>query len=380
MAAKGLVLAALAVTALAQAPADLATVLNTTDGTSTISEVVSELPGFLEALAGKTNITFLAPNDTAIALFLNSSRGEALETAGEDYLVNLLLYHVLDGGYDNITDYLVVPTLLTSSNYTNVTGGQNVAFYYDDDEDVVGFYSGLDYSPEGPATPIPFSQGWIYTINGVLEIPLSVSETVTSGDFNGSSFVAALNDTGLTEEFNLLHDAMYFIPINDGFATVEDALSALSTNQLAELLKYHVVAGQGHVWHFDDLQNGTQLTTLQGQNLTVSITPAGEYFINNAGVNYVDLAVSEGVVVFIDNVLNPKASWSPPVNGTDDGVPAWPVSDDTPTTTDGGASSTASATGTAATETFSSASAAPLRSGAVGAAAVVGGVVLALVL
>ncbi|ETI24658.1 hypothetical protein G647_04027 [Cladophialophora carrionii CBS 160.54] len=380
MAAKGLFLAAVVATALAQAPADLATVLNSTDGTSTISEVVSEVPGFLEAISGKTNITFLAPNDTAIALLLNSSRGDALEAGGENYLLNLLLYHVLDGGYDNITDYLVVPTLLTSSNYTNVTGGQNVAFYYDDDENVVGFYGGLDYSPEGPATPIPFSQGWIYPINGVLQIPPSVSETVISGDFNGSSFVAALNETGLTEQIDLLHDATYFIPINDGFAAVEDALSALSTDELADLLKYHVVASQGRVWHFDDLQNGTQLTTLQGQNITVSITPAGDYFINNAGVNYVDLAVSEGAVIFIDNVLNPNASWSPPVNGTEDGVPAWPTSTVSNTTQDGSGSSTASATGTAASATFTGMAAAPLRSGAAGAAALFGGLALALIL
>lgn len=373
---KGMTLAALAGAALAQSSADLATVLNSTAGASTISQIVSEVPGFLEAISGKTNITFLAPNDTAIAQLLNTSRGQALEESDGDYLLNLLLYHVINGGYDNITDYYLAPTLLTSSNYTNVTGGQTVGIYYDDDENVVGFYSGLDYSPEGPATPIPFSQGWIYVIDGVLEIPPSVSETVTSGDFNGTSFVAALNETGLTEQIDLLHDATYIIPDNDAFKTVEGALSELSTEQLAEVLKYHVVAGK--VWHFDDLQNGTQLTTLQGQALTVSITPAGDYFINNAGISYTDLAVSEGIVFFIDNVLNPSASWSPPVNGSEDGVPAWPVSN--ATSTAGGGSSSASASSTLPTASYTGMAAAPLRSGAVGTAALFGGAALALVL
>ncbi|KIX92197.1 uncharacterized protein Z520_12078 [Fonsecaea multimorphosa CBS 102226] len=376
MATNGLVVAALAAAVLAQTSVDLITVLNSTNGTSTISQVVSEVPGFLDAIAGKTNLTFLAPNDTAIATFLDTPAGQAIEDAGDDYLLNLLLYHVIDGGYNNITDYYVSPTLLTSSNYTNVTGGQNIGIYYDDDENVVGIYGGLDYSPEGPPTPIPFSQGWIYVINGVLKIPPSVSVTVTSGDFNGSSFVTALNETGLTEQVDLLHDATYIIPDNDGFETVQQALSDLSTEQLAEVLKYHVVAGK--VWHFDDLQNGTQLTTLQGQSLTVSVTPAGDYFINNAGINYVDLAVSEGLVIFVDNVLNPNASWTPPVNGTEDGVPAWPISNTANNGSDG--SSTASASSTLAAATFTGLAAAPLKTGAVGAAVIFGGAALAFVL
>ncbi|OAL32818.1 hypothetical protein AYO20_07775 [Fonsecaea nubica] len=372
MAPKSLVLAALAAaatTVLAQTPADLVTVLNSTEGTASISEVVAEVPGFLEAIAGKTNITFLAPNDTAIAEFLKTPEGQALESAGEDYLLNLLLYHVIDGGYDNITDYQVVHTLLTSHEYTSVTGGQNVAFYYDDDEDVVGFYSGLDHDPEAPATPIPFAQGWIYVINGVLTIPPTLSVTVTSGDFNGSSYVAALNKTGLTEEIDQLHDATYFIPINEGFDAVDHALSELSNEKLAEVLKYHVVAGK--VWHFDDFENNTQLTTLSGKTLTVSSTAEGEFFINNAGVNYVDLAVSEGAVVFIDNVLNPDAPWDPPVNGTEDGVPAWPLNEGT---------STATASSTVATATYTGLASAPLKTGAAGAAALVGGAALALLL
>ncbi|EXJ60501.1 hypothetical protein A1O7_04654, partial [Cladophialophora yegresii CBS 114405] len=71
-------------------------------------------------------------------------------------------------------------------------------------------------------------------------------------DFIGSSFVAALDQPGLTEQIDLLHEATCAIPINDGFAVVEDALSALGTDLIADLLKYHVVAGQGDVWHFDD--------------------------------------------------------------------------------------------------------------------------------
>lgn len=257
----GLSLAMLAGAALAQSADDLVTVLNSTDGASAVAKVVSETPGFLDAIAGKTNLTFVAPNNTAVAQFANSTLGQ---DASDDYILNLLLYHVINGGYNNITDYYVDHTLLTSSNYTTVTDGAFIGIYYDDDENVIGFYGGDDYNPEGAPTPIPFSQGWIYVVNGVLNIPSTVSETIVYGDFNGSSFDAALEKTGLTEEIDSLHDATYFVPVNDGFAAVNASLAALDTDQLAELLKYHVVAGK--VWHFDDFVNGSQLTTLQGQS------------------------------------------------------------------------------------------------------------------
>lgn len=51
---KGHIISTLLTTSLAQTPADLATVLNTTEGTSTISQIISTVPGFLEAIAGKT--------------------------------------------------------------------------------------------------------------------------------------------------------------------------------------------------------------------------------------------------------------------------------------------------------------------------------------
>lgn len=367
---RGVVLATLAGATIAQSSEDLVTVLNSTEGTSSLAEIFANFPQALEAIAGKTNLTLLAPNNTAIQLLEDGPRAQDFEAGGDNYLLNTLLYHFINGGYDNITDYVVVPTLLTSSNYTSVTGGQYLGLYYDDDEDVIGAYGGLDLHPEGPNKPIAFSQGWIYIINDVLEIPPKFSTTVTSGDFNGTSFVEALNKTGLTDQIDALSDATYFVPVNDGFSLVEDALSQLSNEELAEALKYHVV--QGKVWHFDDFQNGTQLKTLQGQNLTVSSTPAGDWFINDAGIVYTDLAVFSGSVFFIDNVLNPSSTWTPPVNGSEDGLPAFPTG-----TTDAGSSTTASSSASAATATFTG-GAATMNTGSISAAVLVGGVVLAL--
>lgn len=368
---KVLALATLTGAVLAQSPADLVTVLNNTEGTSTFAEALSAFPQILEAIAGKANLTLLAPNDTAIQLLEDSQRTQAFEAGGDDYLVNTILYHFIDGGYDNITDYYVVHTLLTSSNYTAVTGGQYLGLHYGDDEGVIGAYGGLDLHPEGPNKPIPFDQGWIYIINDVLEIPPSFSTTVTSEDFNGTSFVEALNKTGLMERIDRLSDATYLVPVNDGFSAIECSLSQLSNEELAEVLKYHVV--QGKVWHFDDFENRTQLTTLQGQNLTVSETPAGDWFINNAEISYTNLAAFSGSVFFIDNVLNPRAAWNPPVNGSEDGVAAFAAC------TGGVSSNTATPTAGLATATYTG-EAAPMKTGAMGAAVLFGGAALALAL
>lgn len=374
MVSKGLAaLTALAGVALAQSSPDLATVLNTTDGASTIGLAVSQAPGFLEAISGKTNLTFLAPNDTAIALWLNSTQGQAASAAGDDYLTNLLLYHTINGGYNNISDYFVAHTLLTSNTLTNVSGGQFVAGYYDDDDNVTTFTSGDYNSSNAGVTPLSFAQGWIYLIDSVLSVPEIFSEVAVADDFNGTSFVAALDSTGLTEEFNSLHDATYFVPYDSGWALVEDALSQLSKDNLTEVLKYHV---SDQIWLFDDWANGTQVTTLTGQTLTFTQTPDEEWFINNAGVSSVNLFASGGVIVLIDSVLNPYTGFAPPLNGTDgEGVPAWPVTN--ATSTGAGGSSTASATGSVATATYTGA-AVPLKADAVGSAVFLGYAALAL--
>ncbi|KIW23935.1 uncharacterized protein PV07_09682 [Cladophialophora immunda] len=374
MVSKGLfALTALASVTLAQTSPDLATVLNTTDGASAIGQVVSQALGFLEAISGKTNLTFLAPNDTAIALWLNSTQGQAASAAGDDYLTNLLLYHTINGGYDNISDYFVAHTMLTSNTLTNVSGGQFVAGYYDDDDNLITFLSG-DYNDSNTGvTPLSFAQGWIYVIDSVLSVPESFSEVAVANDFNGTSFIAALDSAGLTEQFNSLHDATYFVPYDSGWALVEDALSQLSKDNLTEVLKYHAC---DQIFLFDDWVNGSQVTTLTGQTVTFTQTPDEEWFINNAGVSSVNLFTSGGVIVLIDSVMNPYTGFAPPLNGTDgDGVPAWPVTN--ATSTGAGDSNTATATESATTATYTGA-AVPLKAGAAGLAIFMGYAAFAL--
>ncbi|KAJ4523508.1 hypothetical protein HRR83_000154 [Exophiala dermatitidis] len=240
--------------------------------------------------------------------------------------------------------------------YKNLASGiiLIVAGYYDDDDNVTTFVSGDFNISHGPVTPLAFDKGWIYIIDNVLSIPHIFSEAVVAEDedFNGTSFVAALDSTGLTEEFNSFHDATYFVPEDDGWALVGDTLSQLSKDNLTQLLKYHAC---DRILLFDDWKNGTQVTTLSGQTVTFIQTSDEEWFINNAGVSSANLITAGGLVVFIDNVFLHGRS----------------------TSTGAAGSRTASATGTAATSTYTGA-AVQLKAGAIGSAVSLGYAALTL--
>lgn len=349
---------------------DLVTLINQTHGFSYLNTYINTYPGVKDTVKGLTNITVLAPSDNAIFEFFEDPRYAALEAGGEEYFKNLISYHILEGVHENITDWLQYNSYLTSPEYTNVTGGQVVFGYYDHHGFQLGFYSGSDIYANAPPLPIPFDGGIVYPINNILNIPGSLTKEV-SGDLNGTSFIEALNRTGLREEVELLKDTTFFVPKNAAFESVEQSLSKLTTEELTQVLKYHVVPGT--IAYYNTLKNGTTLTTLQGQDLTVFVNEEEEMFINGAGVSSVDITVANGVVVIIDNVLNPKAEVQPPASDAEDGVPAFATGGS------GTSQDSASTTTAAASETFTGA-AAPLKAGAASLVALIAAAAIAIVL
>lgn len=124
---------------------------------------------------------------------------------------------------------------------------------------------------------------------------------------------------------------------------------------------------------YSSLLSNTTLTTLQGNNVTISIID-GSVYVNSAKVVVPDVLVANGVVHVIDNVLNPTNATATADPSLSTQPPAF-----------GGASSvstsvafpTGSATPTAESSTVAEANAAmPMKTGAVGAAALFGGAAL----
>jgi uncharacterized surface protein with fasciclin (FAS1) repeats len=107
------------------------------------TDLLSADPTLLNALAGLSNITILAPSNNALAAFTNSSAGMSAAT-NPGLLAATLTYHVLNGTYrstDITNKTAFVHTLLNNATYANVTGGQVVGAL--SNGSAVDIYSGL---------------------------------------------------------------------------------------------------------------------------------------------------------------------------------------------------------------------------------------------
>lgn len=123
---------------------------------------------------------------------------------------------------------------------------------------------------------------------------------------NLSTLATALQAAELAETLNGTGPFTVFAPTNDAFAaiqaTVDNLLKPESKSKLQNVLKYHVVAGTVKA---ADLKNGSDLVTLQGEKLKVSIK-GGKVTIGGAEVTAADVAVSNGVVHVTNKVLVPR--------------------------------------------------------------------------
>jgi uncharacterized surface protein with fasciclin (FAS1) repeats len=143
------------------------------------------------------------------------------------------------------------------------------------------------------------------TADSLAALPKSIAMTA-SGNPGLSTLVAALGAADLVSVFDGTDAYTVFAPTNDAFsaiqATVDKLLKPDAKSKLANVLKYHVVAG---TLKAADLKDGQKLKTLQGEELTVMIKD-GKVMINDAEVVTADVAVSNGVVHVINKVVVPK--------------------------------------------------------------------------
>jgi len=146
----------------------------------------------------------------------------------------------------------------------------------------------------------------------------NIVETAQDND-DLSSLVAALLKADENEGSDLVGtlsgDGPFtvFAPTNEAFAALLadldgfDSLSDFDTDEekvlLAEILKYHVVAGTAAA--STDLSEGQEIPTVQTESVKVSLE--GGVFINNAEVVIADVPTSNGIVHVINKVLVPQA-------------------------------------------------------------------------
>ncbi len=126
------------------------------------------------------------------------------------------------------------------------------------------------------------------------------------GADNLKTLVAAVKAGGLVETLQGDGPFTVFAPTDAAFAalpagTLEMLLKPENKDKLVAILTYHVVAGKVMS---TDLSNGQKAKTVQGQNVTVSIS-GGTVKISGAKVVAADVKASNGVVHIIDKVILP---------------------------------------------------------------------------
>ncbi|KAF2633675.1 Fasciclin-domain-containing protein [Macroventuria anomochaeta] len=355
----------------------LAQALNSSSQLTSLSGVLA-LPGLaqlVQGLSSAQNVTILAPSNEAFASVGNETLGAL--TANEGLLIALLQYHVLNGtvlssAITNQSQF--VPTLLTNELFTNTTGGQVVEAVASGDN--VTFFSGLLANSSVTQADVNFTGGVIHVIDRFLVLPEVVSDTLTTANLTGLR--GALNKTDLLEAVDTTSDVTIFAPSTEAFQNIGSVLANASTEDIANILTYHVV--NGTVGYSSGIENGTVLTTLNGANLTITIGDEGSIFVNSARVTIADILVANGVVHVIDEVLNPgNATIADPSGDEGEGAfpGATPVSElpftsgqPTPTTSINQEATSAAAPGASSSSTAGAAAA--MKTGSVGMGALLG--------
>ncbi len=263
------------------------------------SEVHNTLQAALEAagldadLSTAGPFTVFAPTDAAFAALPAGLVAELLaDPTGE--LTNILLYHVLSGA--------VTSDLLSEGTYTTLNGS-----------DVTITFDGPNVLVNGNQVIIAdliADNGVVHVIDVVLlpgsGNPATVVDIIVNSDVH-NTLEAAVIAADLAGTLSTDGPFTVFAPTDAAFAALPagllDALLADPTGELTNILLYHVVGGTALS---TDLSDGQTITTLNGQDVTITLN-AGNVFVNDAQVIIADLIADNGVVHVIDAVLVPAA-------------------------------------------------------------------------
>ena len=157
--------------------------------------------------------------------------------------------------------------------------------------------------------------GVVHVIDAVLlpppPPPTNTILDIVVNSANHNTLEAAVVAAGLQGALSGAGPLTVFAPTDAAFAALPagtlDALLADPNGALTQVLLYHAVSG---VALSTDLTNGMMITTIQGQDVTVTINADG-VFINDAQVIVADIIADNGVVHVIDAVLVPEFNPTP---------------------------------------------------------------------
>ena len=269
--------------------------------------VESELHTILEAaviaadlattLSGEGPFTVFAPTDAAFEALMAAFGVTAEELLEYPELTNVLLYHVVAGQAlaSDLSDGQQITTLLDADVVVSITAD---GVFINQAQVIVA--------------DVTAGNGVVHVIDAVLLPQTPPSNTVVDIIVNSDDHTlleAAVIEAGLVEALSGEGPFTVFAPNDAAVVALTEALGItaeelLALPNLGEILQYHVVGASAYA---ADLSDGQMITTLLGEDVTVSITAEG-VMINNAMVIVADIAADNGVVHVIDAVLLPPTA------------------------------------------------------------------------
>ena len=257
----------------------------------TILEAAVIAAELADDLSGEGPFTVFAPTDAAFEALPEGTVDALLQDPTGD-LADILLYHVVGAKAlsTDLSDGQMITTLNGDSVMVKIMDG-NV---YIDNAMVT-------------AADIETDNGVVHVIDAVI-LPKTTVVDIVIGSADHNTLEAAVIAAGLAGTLQGEGPFTVFAPTDAAFEALPagtlESLLADPTGALTDILLYHVVGAKALS---TDLSNGQSITTLQGTDVTVTISD-GSVFINDAQVIVADIETDNGVVHVIDAVLIPATT------------------------------------------------------------------------
>ncbi len=245
--------------------------------------------GLETTLSGDGPFTIFAPTDAAFEALPEGTIDALLADPSGD-LTDILLYHAISGDIRS----------------TDLSDGQTAATINGKDITVSITNEGV-FINDAQVTVVDLvtDNGVIHVIDAVLLPPRVTVVDIIVGSEDHNILEAAVLAAGLETTLSTDGPFTIFAPTDAAFEALPegtiDALLADPSGDLTDILLYHAISGD---IRSTDLSDGQTAATINGKDITVSITNEG-VFINDAQVTVVDLVTDNGVIHVIDAVLLP---------------------------------------------------------------------------
>ncbi|MBQ0733610.1 fasciclin domain-containing protein [Aquimarina celericrescens] len=263
--------------------------------------------GLNDALDNAMMRTVFAPTNDAFATLLD---GAALTDLPVETVTQILLNHVVSGK-------LLSTDLTTSYANTLATYGDtdnNLSIYININSGVVLNGGSANTGATVSAANIETRNGVIHEVDAVIGLPDVTTFVVADPNF--SSLAGALTDANLVTVLQAANGSgtpeapfTIFAPTNDAFGAIT---VPTDPNELAAVLTYHVIS-EANVQSSGLVDVEGEVATVNGQNVTISASPATVLGAGNGGTASnitadLDIQASNGVIHTIDRVLLPMTT------------------------------------------------------------------------